>query len=86
MPAPPDAAAVAEAFGLAHPVGLTTVVGAWSNRVFRLDTAVGSYAVKELTNLWSSRASASAWTRHGGSSWRRSPPAWRLPSRCGLRG
>jgi Ser/Thr protein kinase RdoA (MazF antagonist) len=53
MPAPPDAAAVAEAFGLARPVGLTTVAGAWSNRVFRLDTAAGSYAVKELTNLWS---------------------------------
>jgi Ser/Thr protein kinase RdoA (MazF antagonist) len=53
MPAPPDAAAVAEAFGLPHPVALTPVAGAWSNRVFRLDTSAGSYAVKELTNLWS---------------------------------
>src|SRR5690348_11239913 len=55
----PDPAAVIEAFGLPGPVtGWEPVGGAWSNRVYRLDTggplATGGrrYAVKEMRNPW----------------------------------
>jgi hypothetical protein len=49
----PDPRAVLAAFGLAGPVtGWTAVAGAWSNRLFRLDAAGSSFAVKQLRNPW----------------------------------
>ena len=49
----PDASGVVRAFALpGSAVRLVPVVGGWSNRVFRLDTTHGSYAVKELRNAW----------------------------------
>lgn len=49
----PDPRAVMAAFGLpGAPTAYAEVDGAWSNRVFRLHTAHGSYAVKELRNPW----------------------------------
>jgi Ser/Thr protein kinase RdoA (MazF antagonist) len=42
---------VLAAFGLpGRSRSLTPVAGAWCNRVFRLDTSAGRYAVKELAN------------------------------------
>lgn len=59
MTSAPDPAAVIEAFGLRGPVtGWEPVGGAWSNRVYRLDTGgpldTGGrrYAVKEMRNPW----------------------------------
>ena len=59
MTSAPDPAAVIEAFGLPGPVtGWEPVGGAWSNRVYRLDTdgppETGGrrYAVKEMRNPW----------------------------------
>jgi Phosphotransferase enzyme family len=44
-----DPAGVAEAFALGRPQGpLVLVPGAWSNRLWRLETEQGSFAVKEL--------------------------------------
>ena len=49
----PAASEVMRAFALpGAPERLAPVVGGWSNRVFRLDTTRGSYAVKELRNAW----------------------------------
>ncbi len=49
----PDPTSVLTAFGLpGSPVSLVEVDGAWSNRVFRLTTSTGVYAVKELRNHW----------------------------------
>ncbi|MDA8435905.1 MAG: phosphotransferase [Actinomycetales bacterium] len=49
----PDPRAVLAAFGLpGEPVAVTEVEGAWSNRVLRLRTTEGDYAVKELRNAW----------------------------------
>src|ERR1022692_243248 len=48
----PSPEAVLAAFGIrARPAAMVPVVGAWSNRVYRLTTDLGSYAVKELLNL-----------------------------------
>jgi len=47
----PAAGAVLAAFGLRGPVrSMTPVAGAWSNRVWRLSTVSGCYAVKQLLN------------------------------------
>jgi Ser/Thr protein kinase RdoA (MazF antagonist) len=55
-PAAPDPGAVAAAFRLpGTPQRLTPVDGAWSNRVYRLQTTAGAYAVKELRNPWGER-------------------------------
>ncbi|HEY3763922.1 MAG TPA: phosphotransferase [Gaiellales bacterium] len=52
-PAAPAAAAVMAAFRLAGaPTALAPVAGAWSNRLYRLETTEGFYAVKELENPW----------------------------------
>lgn len=49
----PDPRAVLAAFGLpGTPVAMDEVAGAWSNRVLRLRTTTGDYAVKELRNPW----------------------------------
>ncbi len=49
----PDPRAVLAAFGLpGAPVAVTAVEGGWSNRVLRLRTTQGDYAVKELQNPW----------------------------------
>lgn len=49
LPAMLDPADLAEAFALGRPQGpLTAVPGAWSNRLWRLETERGRYAVKEL--------------------------------------
>ncbi|WP_166349536.1 aminoglycoside phosphotransferase family protein [Phytoactinopolyspora limicola] len=49
----PDAVSVLAAFGLAgRVVDLTPVSGAWSNRVYRLTTSRGVYAVKQMRNPW----------------------------------
>jgi Ser/Thr protein kinase RdoA (MazF antagonist) len=49
----PDAAAVLAAFGLpGEPVDVAEVAGGWSNAVWRVGTADGSYAVKALRNAW----------------------------------
>jgi Ser/Thr protein kinase RdoA (MazF antagonist) len=49
----PSGRAVAALFELGEPVGpLTPVPGAWSNRVFRLRTETGIFAVKEMCNPW----------------------------------
>jgi Ser/Thr protein kinase RdoA (MazF antagonist) len=49
----PAASEVVRAFALpGSPERLVPAVGGWSNRVFRLDTTRGSYAVKELRNAW----------------------------------
>jgi len=51
--AAPDPGAVMAAFRLpGTPVAMTPVAGAWSNRVYRLETTAGAYAVKELLNPW----------------------------------
>jgi Ser/Thr protein kinase RdoA (MazF antagonist) len=51
--AAPDAAAVLAAFGLPGDVlAYEDVAGGWSNRVLRLTTTDGSWAVKELRNAW----------------------------------
>lgn len=43
------------AFGIRGRVrGMTSVAGAWSNRVYRLDADTGTFAVKELRNPWDS--------------------------------
>jgi Ser/Thr protein kinase RdoA (MazF antagonist) len=42
-----------DAFGLrGHATSYVEVEGAWSNRVLRLDTTAGRFAVKELRNPW----------------------------------
>jgi Ser/Thr protein kinase RdoA (MazF antagonist) len=52
-PAAPDAGAVMGAFRLpGAAVRMTAVAGAWANRVHRLETTAGAYAVKELRNPW----------------------------------
>ncbi len=52
-PAAPAAVAVMAAFRLpGTPTALASVTGAWSNRVYRLETTAGRYAVKELENPW----------------------------------
>jgi Ser/Thr protein kinase RdoA (MazF antagonist) len=49
----PSPAAVLAAFGVrGRPTAMVPVPGAWSNRVYRLTTDRGSYAVKELRNPW----------------------------------
>ncbi len=49
----PDPRAVMSAFGLpGAPTSYIEVDGAWSNRVLRLRTTHGTYAVKELRNPW----------------------------------
>ena len=49
----PSGRAVAALFELGDPIGpMATVPGAWSNRVFRLRTEAGSFAVKEMRNPW----------------------------------
>jgi Ser/Thr protein kinase RdoA (MazF antagonist) len=52
LPAP-DARAVLAEFGLPGAVtAYAEVSGGWSNRVWRLSTTDGDYAVKELRNAW----------------------------------
>lgn len=42
-----------DAFGLPGPVvSMTAVAGAWSNRLYCLETARGAFAVKEMCNPW----------------------------------
>jgi Ser/Thr protein kinase RdoA (MazF antagonist) len=49
----PDPRAVLAAFGLPGEVtAYAEVSGGWSNRVWRLATTAGEYAVKELRNAW----------------------------------
>jgi len=49
----PDALAVARTFGLGDRVeSMRPVTGAWSNRVYRLTTDRGVFAVKQLLNPW----------------------------------
>jgi Ser/Thr protein kinase RdoA (MazF antagonist) len=49
----PDPRAVLDAFGIpGSAVAIAEVPGAWSNRVFRLSTTDGDYAVKALRNPW----------------------------------
>ena len=49
----PDALAVARTFGLGDRVeSMRPVAGAWSNRVYRLTTDRGVFAVKQLLNPW----------------------------------
>lgn len=49
----PDPAAVVAAFGLGGAVtAWETASGAWSNRVYRLGAAAGTFAVKEMRNPW----------------------------------
>lgn len=49
----PSGRAVATLFEMGEPIGpMTTVAGAWSNRVFRLRTEAGVFAVKEMRNTW----------------------------------
>jgi Ser/Thr protein kinase RdoA (MazF antagonist) len=49
----PSPAATLAAFGIrARATAMVPVAGAWSNRVYRLTTDGGSYAVKELLNPW----------------------------------
>ena len=49
----PDPESVAAAFGLPVPVtAWATVDGAWSNKVFRLETGGRAFAVKEMRNPW----------------------------------
>jgi aminoglycoside phosphotransferase (APT) family kinase protein len=49
----PDPESVLTAFGLEGPVtAWTAVSGAWSNRVFRLETGGSAFAVKEMRNPW----------------------------------
>jgi len=51
--AAPDPDSVLAAFGLRGPAtAVTAVGGAWSNRVYRLDAATASFALKELLNPW----------------------------------
>jgi hypothetical protein len=59
-PAGLDPARVAGAFGLGRPGGpLAAVPGAWSNRLWRLETERGAFAVKELRGP----AAAAGWRR-----------------------
>jgi len=63
----PEPDSVLAAFGLGGSVTAVTVVGgAWSNRVYRLDTGAGSFAVKEMRNPWADpgwkRWLAEAWS------------------------
>jgi hypothetical protein len=47
----PSPAAILAAFGVSGRVtAMVPVADAWSNRVYRLSTDLGSYAVKELLN------------------------------------
>ena len=49
----PSGRAVAALFELGEPIGpMSTVPRAWSNRVFRLRTEAGTFAVKEMRNPW----------------------------------
>jgi Ser/Thr protein kinase RdoA (MazF antagonist) len=49
----PSTAAVHDVFGLpGSPVEMTTVPGAWSNRVYRLETTRAVFAVKQMCNPW----------------------------------
>ncbi len=49
----PDPRGVLEAFSLpGEPTAYAEVAGGWSNRVLRLSTTHGDYAVKELRNAW----------------------------------
>jgi Ser/Thr protein kinase RdoA (MazF antagonist) len=49
----PAAEAILEAFGLPGSlVAMTAVTGAWSNRVYRLETTRAAFAVKEMCNPW----------------------------------
>jgi aminoglycoside phosphotransferase (APT) family kinase protein len=51
--AAPDPRAVLAAFGVVgEATAYAEVSGGWSNRVWRLSTAGGDYAVKELRNAW----------------------------------
>jgi hypothetical protein len=51
--AEPDAAAVMRTFGLGDRVlSMHPLKGAWSNRVYRLVTDRGEFAVKQLLNPW----------------------------------
>ena len=53
MPTTPDPRAVVDVFALpGRPLVLREVEGSWSNRVYRLRTTEGDYAVKELRNRW----------------------------------
>ncbi len=53
MAAAPSALGVLDAFGLSGEVSAyAEVAGGWSNRVLRLSTTRGDYAVKELRNAW----------------------------------
>ena len=52
---PLDPGTVAGVFDLGMPVGpLRPVTGGWSNRMWRLDTNRGSFAVKEFNRFWDS--------------------------------
>lgn len=53
------------AFHLPPPLGLHPVPGAFSHRVFRLETAAGAYAVKALRNPWNEPH----WTRWLDAAW-----------------
>jgi hypothetical protein len=55
---------------------MAPVAGAWSNRVHRLETTAGVYAVKELLDPWSEERFGIGWPRRGTSSRRRSPREW----------
>ncbi len=49
----PDPAAVLAAFGIAGRVSeFIPVVGGWSNRIYRLATGSGAFAVKQMLNPW----------------------------------
>ena len=49
----PSPEAILAAFGVGgRATAMVPVAGAWSNRVYRLSTDLGSYAVKELLNPW----------------------------------
>jgi Ser/Thr protein kinase RdoA (MazF antagonist) len=49
----PAAPEILDLFGLPGAVvSMTTVGGAWSNRVYRLETTEAAFAVKELCNPW----------------------------------
>jgi aminoglycoside phosphotransferase (APT) family kinase protein len=49
----PAPEAISAAFGLPGSVlSMTAVAGAWSNRVYRLETSQATFAVKEMRNPW----------------------------------
>jgi Ser/Thr protein kinase RdoA (MazF antagonist) len=59
--APPDAAAIARAYGLGRPIGVATVAARGElGRIWRLPTGGGTWAVKELLRFDPERAEASA--------------------------